>query len=336
MICLYNKKSSAAYDPYPVEYLPIAFGKKKKIEDDMLEDIVKIKNIISQRNSKSVFKFRSITNPYHLALLSNRELYFASFSTLNDPFEGKIPIIFDYANEVSKINLRNFNKREIRASIKFYKGIRANNISEILEGGKELNSIPTNQKNKHIVEGVKDTLKFIEGLSSSYLWEKCINNQVLPKYYNGCGVLSLSGNNDNNLLWSHYGDSHQGFCVEFDYATLIHDFLLSGLEIIAGDVEYIDEYPERPVPEKLDPINLLFFTKSKDWEYEREIRVISKRNSSVAVKFSTAAVKNIFVGLNVKDDDLRKIIEITQNHYPKTGLYEAIQGDDFSIKYRKI
>ena len=33
-------------------------------------------------------------------------------------------------------------------------------------------------------------------------------------------VCSFSAVNDSLLMWSHYGDNHRGFCIEYDLGTL--------------------------------------------------------------------------------------------------------------------
>ncbi|MCH7534810.1 MAG: DUF2971 domain-containing protein, partial [Bacteroidetes bacterium] len=44
-------------------------------------------------------------------------------------------------------------------------------------------------------------------------------------------ICSLSANNSNILLWSHYSDSHRGFCIGFDTATTKLSIGLNGLTI---------------------------------------------------------------------------------------------------------
>ena len=57
------------------------------------------------------------------------------------------------------------------------------------------------------------------------------------------GILSLSENNDNPLMWGHYTDDHTGFLIEFDTdkvflpinmssAQIVHSVLLGKLTIV--------------------------------------------------------------------------------------------------------
>lgn len=69
------------------------------------------------------------------------------------------------------------------------------------------------------------------------------------------------------LFWSHYTNSHKGFCVGFNANVMPISY--------AFKVRYQDQYPEikypEPIPEKRFEPALI---KSKDWEYEQEYRTI--------------------------------------------------------------
>jgi hypothetical protein len=114
-----------------------------------------------------------------------------------------------------------------------------------------------------------------------------LNNQkVMTETLKRLFVASFTKNNDDILMWSHYGDSHRGLCFEFD----IPEDKLS--EFILRDVRYFDKratieikFEKNYDPEKkntnrvnilAEDIKPLFFVKSKLWEHEQEIRMIYK------------------------------------------------------------
>lgn len=78
------------------------------------------------------------------------------------------------------------------------------------------------------------------------------------------GCLSLSGTNKNILMWSHYACNHEGFVLGFDGD---HDYFGKRvIPIIYTNVRpFVDPTTSRQSGE-------LFYTKSKDWEYEQEYR----------------------------------------------------------------
>ena len=73
----------------------------------------------------------------------------------------------------------------------------------------------------------------------------------LLAYVDICGIYSLSKTPLEELLWAHYGDSHKGFCLEYDLDKLI--------EFDLEDHRYFDvTYSNRPQScyqrSKIDPL----------------------------------------------------------------------------------
>jgi Protein of unknown function (DUF2971) len=96
------------------------------------------------------------------------------------------------------------------------------------------------------------------------------------------GLLCFSRNWDNLLLWSHYGNSHQGVCLGFD---ILQD--PSG-EDKCMDVLYQPNVLQIRGPEDVDfdLANRLLHTKHESWSYEQEVRVLVPRDPPDAKNFS--------------------------------------------------
>ncbi len=118
-------------------------------------------------------------------------------------------------------------------------------------------------------------------------------------------ISCFSGVNDNVLMWSHYGDKHNGICCGFNFPikyenkfTIVRVKYLEKVEKLAGD---IDLYKV-----------ILFWlsTKSLVWKYEEEYRAITlSKNTSENyenVEFDKEYLKEIIFGCNVKKN---KILE---------------------------
>jgi hypothetical protein len=79
----------------------------------------------------------------------------------------------------------------------------------------------------------------------------------------------LSTKPDCPLMWGHYVDNHRGVCLEFSVQT--RDFCQ------AIQVDYSAEYPQFSLTDggDLSP----FHSKSADWRYEQEYRLIAQETS---------------------------------------------------------
>lgn len=93
--------------------------------------------------------------------------------------------------------------------------------------------------------------------------------------FDDTGVISFTESYNNLLMWSHYADEHKGIVVEFDYHILNDHFnknlgLKKPIERVLYNRERHETLPRSTSPKR----NLL--TKSDDWIYEKEHRIITK------------------------------------------------------------
>ena len=120
----------------------------------------------------------------------------------------------------------------------------------------------------------------------------------------GRGIVSLCTDPLNKLMWTHYADNHCGFCLEYRR---------DGCQILAGElcqpVLYRDRYPTlrasdvlslRPKQTFLD----LLRTKSTDWEYEREWRVVWPEGDKA---IGPLQVTGVILGLRTPEDTLKAV-----------------------------
>jgi len=111
------------------------------------------------------------------------------------------------------------------------------------------------------------------------------------------GVYSLSKTPDDELMWAHYGDSHRGFCIEYDLDELL-TFSLSEEAVI--EVVYSAELPTITITDILHPdrnnilVRKILGTKSLSWKHEEEIRIISGAHGSRKIDFRS--VKGVYFG----------------------------------------
>jgi hypothetical protein len=91
------------------------------------------------------------------------------------------------------------------------------------------------------------------------------------------GVLSLSEDPVNDLMWAHYGKDHSGFVIEFDEAS---DFFHSPRSdkdefYRLRQVNYIDKRLSfASFEELIHDANELFVSKLDSWAYEKEWRML--------------------------------------------------------------
>ena len=160
---------------------------------------------------------------------------------------------------------------------------------------------------------------------------KAIRETHIKKITENIGVLCLSEKNDDILMWSHYANKHQGICLEFDSKI--------GFFAQAMKVEYRKERPYiNPIlqdEEKMMEIALL--TKSKNWEYEHEWRVIDYPRGPGLYSFPVEALTSVILGAQVSSIDEEKIVGWIVERASSVKMYRALTCDEtFSVKIKEI
>ncbi|WP_390520749.1 DUF2971 domain-containing protein [Vibrio fortis] len=89
------------------------------------------------------------------------------------------------------------------------------------------------------------------------------------------GIISLSETKDNLLMWSHYAKEHQGIVVEFEAHDpfFSSDYVNSAFPLM-GKVSRVLYRKERIAELSSNDISEIFFHKSDEWMYEKEVRLL--------------------------------------------------------------
>lgn len=180
-------------------------------------DIEYLKTLKNKNIPSKLYKYRKV-DEYSLDCLFNKQVWCDNLNKYNDLYEGYIYynsflIIKDYfKNLVLEIfnqnNLSHINKDKILYNIS-----NATSKDELIES--------IGIVDKHVKEHFQS--KYDEGFSKFEALKKEIikTNQEMTKICSFSSVKPFDEtNNDNQLLWAHYGDSYKGFCVEYDTTDL--------------------------------------------------------------------------------------------------------------------
>ena len=119
----------------------------------------------------------------------------------------------------------------------------------------------------------------------------------------------LTEHNDSLLMWAHYGASYRGVCIEYDFSN----FSAPEKGCIFAPVMYRDSRPEVPesvitksykgraIPTEVqNQLSKGLFTKSPDWKYECEWRIVKgcpqKDRNSKYLPFKMPPIRKIYLG----------------------------------------
>jgi hypothetical protein len=137
---------------------------------------------------------------------------------------------------------------------------------------------------------------------------------MMDKHY---GIFSGSAKWNGILLWSHYSNNHQGFCVDFKEEKLRYfgGFVRTGVVMYENDFPEIKYKKDESEQEKLDRIVIQTTTKSEDWEYEEEYRLIKvfvehPLSFERCVQIPDDIFSDVTLGINISVENKEEIIEV--------------------------
>ena len=227
-------------------------------------------------------------------IFKNFEFHYKSPLDFNDPFDCHFSIDF---------NLDGFTKE------RFIKFIQSKATEQ------ELNSF-NNNWNEH------EERCFLQ------VQNACNTSKYLEDFRNLWGVVCFNNNPLNLLMWSHYTDSHKGFSIEFKFPK--------SKTFMPLPITYTDTYPiisadwdeaefKDPPKSQAEIINKGLLTKSSDWSYEKEFRLISHRPGNII--FDPDLFSSVIIGVGMSNPDKillqQSLDEMNSKHELKVEAYQA-------------
>lgn len=252
-----------------------------------------------------LFKYRDYSNENNKRTLFNFELFMASTSMFNDPYEGSIP--FMYAPE------------DLTPDNIFLK------MLELAEY--EHPDWSTQKLHEYCFEGQQKDLLHDEVHIER---ENERNREAIDKSF---GILSLTIHPKNYLMWSHYGKSHTGFCMGFDKHILY--------ETVNGTISpvlYSSRLPKLKLFEGIEYFHIKqLATKSIVWSYEDEYRIVKSNASRQVINYPKEMIKKIFLGCRMQFDDEKKIFEFVKEQKMTCEIYKlSLDKEIFKLNELRI
>lgn len=231
-------------------------------------------------------------------------LKYATLTDLNDPYEATLSIPHD------EEDLRAFVTREVLDKPLEELLAAVPEIDQAIKKGCPSDELFKETMSKKLPEVFppEQCEQFIASLirkrhqTAHTSWEQ----KAQKKMSNDFGILCLSDTCESYLMWSHYANKHQGYCIGFDekdpwFAPLSHS--AQGRECSLPDsetasfigclreVEYHPQRQEQTKPSGIADALNPYFWKSEDWDYEKEHRMLYPLDCSDPEDSPTAALQ---------------------------------------------
>lgn len=291
--------------------------------------------MFSYNREKQFYKYYSVDAAK--AVLRDVRLKWSSPILFNDPFDNQLDFMIE--QDVEKLAQQTMESyAKICASevpVPFY-NLEQTIITELIRQALKRSAYSfTEDEKAELLEAARASArKMIERAPEI--------NRDIRKLMFDISIFCVSETHDNSPMWSHYAEQHKGAVVRF--LPTVNDSPLS----VAQKVRYTDEIPKFTSEELMDSKSLpmtaftkLTLTKSNQWSYENEWRVVTtmrdKAKQFELLPFSKEELGAIFLGCRMNDADKKEIILLMKRNFPHAEIYEMKRpAGSLNLVYDKV
>lgn len=119
----------------------------------------------------------------------------------------------------------------------------------------------------------------------------------------------------SNLMWSHYADSHKGYCLQYSVHT-------DPVFVRSVRVGYASEYPVINWLSDSFPNDVLKCVTQKDrcWEYESEWRYIKPNSAKQLLSINSSGIKSVIIGAEATPASIELVMQMAQERDSIMGV----------------
>lgn len=257
---------------------------------------------------KTLYHYQSANLEWLARTLFKGDIRFSNPKEFNDPW--------DCQPAYKEVNLE--DPKDIKHHVDWLVKSYRNRFSELPQEILEKYSNKLRQEPVFLKSEVDEIRKYDTG--------KIINRS--------CWMYCLSDTNNCPLMWAHYADNHKGICLGF-FAS---DNEFSG----ARRVNYELTYPDFALwDESQETQDRMILTKSDDWKYEKEYRLIhfkkpEEKNYDIGYwKLPSAVLSSIHLGCQMSDETIKMIVAAVEKLEFRPDIIQMVRHPSKYILKRK-
>ena len=186
----------------------------------------------------------------------------------------------------------------------------------------ELTMLLSKKINPELAGTMADVQKLLDD------WEQKVSVRMAELFLVGCLCTSYK----NRLMWSHYADSHKGFCVEYDFSEPNAETL----NMLPLPVMYSEKRPLIPweaafekTPENMEEtwrqLAIGLLTKDSEWSYENEWRILINSTETSEVKMPR--ISCVYLGASITEENRNKILDIARRKHIPVKQMKVDRGE---------
>ena len=263
-----------------------------------------------------LYKFRRFDSQRrHLSLITQSDIWFACARDFNDPFD----IAFEY----------NLDGVDTDLAVEWAR-----------------NAVRRHEPHLRPEQREVRTLERVTEIRNNPAYLQRVKAEFVEHNQNTFGICSLSAANTNLLLWAHYSQNHSGFCVglSVDHLNAISmGFVRKKILLDLHEVKYSDILPKPNFFESMihleDTKHIQDFieTKSTDWHYEQEWRLVLWGQVNKCLRIGHESITEVILGCRISLHNREMILDACRQFLPHAIVFQARKKDrQFGLELHPI
>lgn len=307
---------------------------------------------IRQHNlPKKIFKYRAVTER-SLENLKTDTVWLCSPSKYNEPYDSASTINFDRFLVTRLMDSEDLSAEEIE-------GIKESldPIAMHLKLKLQKEILRPNEMSENRYEEVLEEVATMLKKAANRTFEKLVSpllflGQFMKK------ICSFSSTKSSIIMWAHYAQNHEGFCIEYNLASLdknddrraslfpviysdklfdVARFFDLAMEFGSTlDSEVVDPVKSKAIFEKFKMGNFFsFLYKSREWFYEQEWRLVFTDDSLRPDRsYLMPTPSAIYLGARISEKNKKQICDIADSR--NIDVYQMkLSGLEFKLYEEK-
>lgn len=324
-----------------------------EIQKQKFEEIIKSVKAITP---SSLFRYRKITD-YTLSDLDNDIISLSYPSSFNDPYDSLIKADKQkFIENVLNVNNKDkiINLIEKTPEILNKLNLNKENKEQLVTYINKLKSVP----NEEIKQLLLSAQNVIDSIFNSAWKDVFIYLKSTPR------IACFSEDVSSNVMWAHYADSHKGFVIEYNFNDYIN--LCTTCQKQCPNRHNESLYPVKYSDERFDVTPLLIYSanlflmkqflkegtvlsddqlviykallsKSTNWSYEKEWRLISLSDNPRCTEQIKLKPKAIYLGIDISSINSKILKYLAKGkNIPVYQMNIDIESTDYKMNYIKI
>ncbi|EQK42905.1 hypothetical protein C672_1849 [[Clostridium] bifermentans ATCC 638] len=287
--------------------------------------IKKSRNLRHCKFPEKLYRYRDV-NDYSKEELESSRVWLSHPNDFNDPYDS-----FFSLNTFEHVS-RNLLKSKTIFNKNYGKIISDLNIDldtyfdEIITKDNPLEFLFYDLSEKAQINSGSEVYKILKETINE------LNQEKINYYRSHWCVACFSEVNDSILMWSHYSNNHEGFCIEYDFKNVDTPIYMDLIRPVIYDDKIVESY----INKKPSLIIGALTKKSKCWSYENEWRLVIEhdivKNNR---KYIVPKAKSIYLGCKISAKNKDLLISIAKDR--NISVYQMkMCSDEFKLISNKI